>query len=73
MLEDEYPNVEAYYDFSSRSINHTQKYKGLNDDVPSVMQVSAIPHSEVIIVQGQSDSPRNTQENNHVQDMNVPD
>ena len=47
-------------------------YKGLNDYNPSVMQVSAIPHSEVMDLQGQSDPPRNTQDNNQVQDMNSP-
>ena len=49
-----------------------KKYEGLNDDVPSLMQVSAILHSEVMAVQGQCDLPRNTQGNNHVQDMKAP-
>ena len=36
------------------------------------MQVSVIVHSEVMAVQGQSYLPRNTQDSNQVQDMNVP-
>ena len=31
-----------------------RKYEGLNDDDPSVLQVSAICHSEVLAEQGQS-------------------
>ena len=30
-----------------------KRYEGLNDNDPSVMQVSAVPHSEVLAVKGQ--------------------
>ena len=49
-----------------------KKHKGLNDDNPWVIQVSATLHSEGMAVQGQSNPPRNTEDNNHKQDMNVP-
>ena len=49
-----------------------QKYKGLNDDDPSVMQVSEVPYSEVLAVQGRNGPPGNTQGSNQVQDLNAP-
>ena len=48
-----------------------KEYESLNDDDPSVMQVSAIPLSEVMAVQGKSDLPRNNQDNNQVQDKSA--
>ena len=45
------------------------KYDGLNDDAPSIMQVTAIPYSEVMAIQGPDDQPSNAQDNNQVQDM----
>ena len=35
-----------------------KKFEGLNDDGPSVMQVSAVPLSEVLAVQEQSHLPQ---------------
>ena len=46
-------------------------YEGLNDDDPSVMQVSTLLHSELMAIQGQSDLPRNT-EDNQVQNTEDP-
>ena len=48
-----------------------KKYEGLNDDDPSLLQISAILHSEEMAVQEHSDSSRNTQDNYQVQDINV--
>ena len=49
-----------------------KKYKSLNYDDPSVMQVSAVPHSEEWAVQGKISLSGNTQGNNQIQDVNVP-
>ena len=49
-----------------------KKYEGLNDDYPSAMQVSVVPHSEVLAVQGQSDLLGNNLDSNQIQDMNAP-
>ena len=68
-----YLDVEAFYDFSSRSRNETQKNKGLNDDDHSVMQASVTLHFKVIAVQGKMDPSRITEDNKQVQDMNAPD
>ena len=38
-----------------------KKYDGLDDDDPSVMQISSVPHSEVLAFQRQSGHPRNMQ------------
>ena len=32
--------------------------RGPNDGEPSVMQISAVPHSEMLAIQGQSDRPQ---------------
>ena len=49
-----------------------KKYIGLNDDDPSVMQASAVPHSEVLTVQGQSSLHGNNIDSNQIQEMNAP-
>ena len=36
------------------------------------MQISAVPHSEVLAVHGQNGLPRNTQGSNQIQDVNAP-
>ena len=61
------------HDPSSRGRNQTKKKcKGLNDDDPTVMQISAVPHSEVLVVHEQNGLPRNTQGSNQIQDVNAP-
>ena len=35
-------------------MNQAEKYEGLSNDYPSVIQNGAVPHSEVLAVQGQS-------------------
>ena len=49
-----------------------KKYKGSNDDDPSVMHVSVVPHSEVLAVQRQSSPHGNNQDSNQIQHMNAP-
>ena len=46
-----------------------KKYEGLNDDDPLVMKISSVPHSEALVVQGQSGQPGKTQHINHIQDV----
>ena len=50
-------DFKTCHDPSSRSINQTKKYKGLNEDDPSIMQVITVLHLEVLAVQGQSSLP----------------
>ena len=38
-----------------------EKYEGINDDDQSLMQISAVPHSDVWTLQGQSGQPGNMQ------------
>ena len=52
--------------------NKLKKYKGLNDDDPSVIYVTTVPHSEVLAVQGQNGLSGNTQGSNQIQAVNVP-
>ena len=47
-----------------------KKYEGLNDDDPLVMQVSEVPHLEVLIVQGQSGLHGNNPYSNQVPRIN---
>ena len=47
-------------------------YKGLNDDDPSLTQLLAVPHSEVLAVQGQSSPHGNKQDSYQIQGMNSP-
>ena len=46
--------------------NKLKKYEALNNDDPSVMLLSAVPHSEVLDVQGQSHPLRNTKDSNQI-------
>ena len=46
-------------------------YEDLNDDDPSVMHVSAVPHSEVLAVQGQCSPHENNLGGNQMQDMSA--
>ena len=58
---------------SSRSQNKTiKKYDDQSDDDPLVMQVNAVPHSEVLPVQGQSSQHGNSPHSNQIQDINAP-
>ena len=50
----------------------TKKYKSLNDNDPLVTQVSAVPHSDMLAVQGQSSSHGTSQDSNQIQNMNGP-
>ena len=47
-----------------------KKCEGLSND-PSVMQISAVLHSEVLAVQGQSGQPGSTQNINQIQDLTI--
>ena len=49
-----------------------KKYGYINDDDPSVIQVSTVPHSEVFAVQGQSSLHGNNPYSNQIQYMNTP-
>ena len=72
LLAQKYSDFKTCHDPSLRSRNYTQKYKGFNDDDPSVMQVNAVPHSELLAVQGQNSLLGNIQDSNQIQDMNAP-
>ena len=43
-----------------------EKYEGLNDNDPSVMQISAVLHLEVLALQGLSGQPGNVQSMNQI-------
>ena len=49
-----------------------KKDEGLNDSDPSAMQVSAVPHSEMLAIQGQCSPYGNNQDGNQIQAMNTP-
>ena len=65
-------DFKTYHHPRSISRNQTKKYEGLKGDDPSVMQVSAVPHSDMLAVQGQRSQYENNLASNQIQDMNAP-
>ena len=48
-----------------------KKYEGLNNDDPSIMQISSIPHSKVLAILGQNSQFGNAQNMNQAHDATV--